>query len=157
MSYSLRPHEPQHARPPCPSPTCGVHPNLCPSSWWCHPAISSSVVPFSSCPQSLPASESFPMSHIFFAIKMILLHIISLHIAYYFILKLYLNQNSGVSIMFNNCPLCRWKREGGGVEKPPFVLFANLSGARIPTMANFKLHWAKTETHVRARAIINTK
>ena len=52
-------------RPPCPSPTPGIHPNSCPSSWWCHPAISSSVVPFSSCPQSLPASESFPMSQLF--------------------------------------------------------------------------------------------
>ena len=65
MSDSLRPHELQHARPPCPSPTPGVHPNSCPLSWWCHPAISSSVVPFSSCPQSLPASESFPMSQLF--------------------------------------------------------------------------------------------
>ena len=55
----------QHARPPCPSPTPGVHSNSCPSSQWCHPAISSSVVPFSSCPQSLPASESFPMSQLF--------------------------------------------------------------------------------------------
>ena len=57
MSDSLQPHELQHARPPCPSPTPGVHPNSCPSSRWCHPAISSSVVPFSSCPQSVPASE----------------------------------------------------------------------------------------------------
>ena len=65
MSDSLQPHESQHARPPCPSPTPGVHPNSCPSSRWCHPAISSSVVPFSSCPQSLPASESFPMSQLF--------------------------------------------------------------------------------------------
>ena len=56
QSDSLRPHESQHARPPCPSPTPGVHSNSCPSSWWCHPATSSSVVPFSSCPQSLPAS-----------------------------------------------------------------------------------------------------
>ena len=56
VSYSLRPHELQHARPSCPSPTPRVHSNSCPSSWWCHPAISSSVVPFSSCPQSLPAS-----------------------------------------------------------------------------------------------------
>ena len=62
---SLRPHEPQHARPPCLSPTPGVHPNPCPSSRWCHPAISSSVVPFSSCPQSLPASGSFQMSQLF--------------------------------------------------------------------------------------------
>ena len=65
VSDSLRPHEPQHTRPPCPSPTPRVHSNSCPSSWWCHPAISSSVVPFSSCPQSLPASESFPMSQLF--------------------------------------------------------------------------------------------
>ena len=65
VSNSLWPHELQHARPPCPPPTPGVHPNSCPSSQWCHPAISSSVVPFSSCPQSLPASESFPMSQIF--------------------------------------------------------------------------------------------
>ena len=65
VSDSLRPHESQHARPPCPTPTPGIHPNSCPSSWWCHPAISSSVVPFSSCPQSLPASESFPMSQLF--------------------------------------------------------------------------------------------
>ena len=57
MSDSLWPHELQHARPPHPSPTPGVHPDSCASSWWCHPAISSSVVPFSSCPQSLPASK----------------------------------------------------------------------------------------------------
>ena len=62
---TLPPHELQHARPPCPSPTPRVHSNSCPSSWWCHPAISSSVIPFSSCPQSLPASESFPMSQHF--------------------------------------------------------------------------------------------
>ena len=65
VSNSLRPHELQQARPPCPSPTPGVHSNSCPSSQWCHPAISSSVVPFSSCPQSLPASESFPTSQLF--------------------------------------------------------------------------------------------
>ena len=64
VSDSLRPHELQHARPPCPSPTAGVYPNSCPSSPWCHPAISSSVVPFSSCPQSLPASESFLVSQV---------------------------------------------------------------------------------------------
>ena len=57
MSDSLRPHELQHAMPPCPSSTPGVHSNSCPSSRWCHPAILSFVVPFSSCPQSLPASE----------------------------------------------------------------------------------------------------
>ena len=65
MSDSLWPHEPQHARPPCPSPTPEVHPNPCPLSLWCHPSISSSVVPFSSCPQSFPASGSFPMSQLF--------------------------------------------------------------------------------------------
>ena len=62
VSNSLRPHEAHHARPPCPSPTPGVHPDSRPLSQWCHPAISSSVIPFSSCPQSLPASEYFPMS-----------------------------------------------------------------------------------------------
>ena len=65
VSDSLRPHESQHARPPCPSPTPRVHSDSRPSSQWCHPAISSSVVPFSSCPRSLPASESFPMSQLF--------------------------------------------------------------------------------------------
>ena len=83
MSDSLQPHEPQHARPPCPSPTPGVYPNPCPLSRWCHlsshlilcrphwvgdaiyPAISSSVVPFSSCPQSFPASGSFQMTQLF--------------------------------------------------------------------------------------------
>ena len=64
VSDSLRLHEPQHTRPPCPSPTLGVHPNPRPLCWWCHPTISSSVVPFSSCPQALPASESFPMSQL---------------------------------------------------------------------------------------------
>ena len=65
MSDSLQPHESQHSRPPSPSPSPRVHSNSRPSSWWCHPAISSSVVPFSSCPQFLPASESFPMSQLF--------------------------------------------------------------------------------------------
>ena len=65
MSDSLQPHEPQRARPPCPSPTPGVHSDSRPSRRWCHPAISSSVIPFSSCPQSLPASESIPMSQLF--------------------------------------------------------------------------------------------
>ena len=65
VSGSLWTHESQHARPPCPSPTPTVYPNSCPSSQWCHPAISSSVVPFFSCPQSFPASGSFPMSQLF--------------------------------------------------------------------------------------------
>ena len=65
VSDSLRPHESQHARPPCPSPTPGVYSNSCPSSRWCQPAISSSVVPFSSFPQSLPASGSFTVSQLF--------------------------------------------------------------------------------------------
>ena len=65
VSNPLWPHELQHTRPPCPSPTPGVHSDSRPLSQWCHPAISSSVVPFSSCPQSLPASKSFPMSQLF--------------------------------------------------------------------------------------------
>ena len=65
MSDSLQPHESQHARPPCLSPTPGVNPNPCPLSQWCHPAMSSSVVPFSSRPESLPALGSFPMSQLF--------------------------------------------------------------------------------------------
>ena len=65
MPDSLHPHEPQHARLPFLSSTPGIHPNSCPLSWWCHPTISSFVVPFSSCPQSFPASESFPMSQLF--------------------------------------------------------------------------------------------
>ena len=65
VSDSLWPNESQHARPPCPSPTPGVHSDSRPSSQWCHPAISSSAIPFSSCPQSLPASECFPMSQLF--------------------------------------------------------------------------------------------
>ena len=64
VSDFLWPHESQHARPPCPSSTPRIYPNSCPSSRWCHPAISSSVIPFSSCPQSLPASKSFPMSQL---------------------------------------------------------------------------------------------
>ena len=65
MSDSLWPHEPQHTRPPCPSPTPGVHPNPCPSSWWYHPTVLSSVVPFSSAPQSFPSSGSFQISQLF--------------------------------------------------------------------------------------------
>ena len=65
VSDSLQPHEPQHARPPCPSPTPGVCLNPCPSSWWYHPTISSSFVPVSLCPQSFPASGSFQMSQLF--------------------------------------------------------------------------------------------
>ena len=65
LSDSLQLHELQHARPPCPSPTPGVHPKRCPFSQWCHPAISSYVVPFSSCPQSFPTSGSFQMSQLF--------------------------------------------------------------------------------------------
>ena len=65
VSDSLQPHETQHARPPCPSPIPGVYPNSCPLSQWCHPTISSSVITFSSCPQSFPASESFQISQLF--------------------------------------------------------------------------------------------
>ena len=72
MSDSLRPHESQHTRPPCPSPTPGVYSNSCPSSRWSHPVISSSIVPFSSCPQSLLASGSFPMSQLFHEVAKLL-------------------------------------------------------------------------------------
>ena len=72
VSDSLQPHESQHARPPCPSQSLRVHSNSCPSCRWCHPAISSSVIPFSSCPQSLPASESFPMSQLFAEVAKVL-------------------------------------------------------------------------------------
>ena len=65
VSYSLRPHEPQHTRLPCPSPAPGAYPNSCPLSRWCHPTISSPVIHFSSCPQSFPASGSFQMSQFF--------------------------------------------------------------------------------------------
>ena len=65
LCLTLQPHEPQHAKPPCPSPTPEVYSNSCPLSWWCHPTISSSVVPFSSCPQSFPASGSFPVGQLF--------------------------------------------------------------------------------------------
>ena len=65
LSASLQPHEPQHARPPCPSRTPRAHPNPCPLCQWCHPTILSSVIPFSSCPQSFPASRSFQMSQLF--------------------------------------------------------------------------------------------
>ena len=65
VSDSLWPHEPQHARPSCPSPTPGFYPDSCPLSWWCHPTISSSFIPFSFCPQPFPASGSFPMSQLF--------------------------------------------------------------------------------------------
>ena len=65
MSDSLRSHESKHSRPPCPSPTPGVYSNSCPLSWWCHPTVSSSVIPFSSCLQSFPASGSFQMSQFF--------------------------------------------------------------------------------------------
>ena len=65
FSRSLRPHGLQHTRPPCPPPTPRVYPNSCPSSRWCHPTISSSVIPFSSCPQSFPTAGSFQMSQLF--------------------------------------------------------------------------------------------
>ena len=65
VSNSLRPHELQHTSPPCPIPTPRAYPNSCPLSWWCHPTISSSVIPFSSCPHSFPASGSFPVSQFF--------------------------------------------------------------------------------------------
>ena len=94
MSDSLRPHKSQHARPPCPSPSLGVHSNSRPSSQWWHPAISFSVVPFSSCPQSLPASESFPMSQLF----------------------AWGGQSTGVSALasFLPIPISKWRYQSGG-------------------------------------------
>ena len=74
MSVSLRPHEPEQARDPGPSPTPGVYSNSCPLSWWCHPTISSSVLPFSYCPQSFPASGSFQMSQLFASLEFQLQH-----------------------------------------------------------------------------------
>ena len=71
VSDSLWPHESQHARPPCPSPSPGIHSNSCPSSRWCHPPILSAVIPFSSCPQSLPASESFQTMY---TLSIVILH-----------------------------------------------------------------------------------
>ena len=79
QSDSLWPHEPQHTRPPCPSPTPRVHPNPCPLSRWCHPTISSSVIPFSSCPQSFPASGPFLMSQLFAYFKVLELQHRSFH------------------------------------------------------------------------------
>ena len=96
VSDSLRPHQSQHARPPCPSPSPGVHSDSWPSSQWCHPAISSSVVPFSSCPQSLPASESFPMSQLFAwggqstgASALIVLFLLFKVILFYYVVRLF--------------------------------------------------------------------
>ena len=100
VSNSFRPHELQHARPPCPSPTPGVHSNSRPSSQWCHPAISSSVVPFSSCSQSLPASESFPMSQLFAW---------GGHIPHYFIANRCRNNGSSDGLYCLGLQnLCRW-------------------------------------------------
>ena len=89
VSDSLWPHESQHARPPCPSSTPRVHSDSRPSSQWCHPAISSSVVPFSSCPQSLPASESFPVSQLF----------------------AWGGQSTGVYVFLNGCIFFIWPRD----------------------------------------------
>ena len=90
MSYSLRPHELQHARPPCPSPTLGVHSDSRPSSQWCHLAISSSVVPFSSCAQSLPASEPFPVSQLL--VKIIFNWGILTYICVFYSVNVYVSQ-----------------------------------------------------------------
>ena len=115
MSDSLRPHEPQHARPPCPSPTPGVHPNPCPLSQWCHPTISSSVVPFS-CPLSFPASASFQMSDL-----------TSLH----FLLRgqnfpLLPNQQQQKRLPFNTTPKWLMTFPGGSVVKEPTCQARNM-------------------------------
>ena len=102
VSDSLLPHELQHTRPPCPSPTLGVHPDSRPSSQWCHPAISSSVIPFSSCPQSLPASESFPMSQLFCIFVLLLVNSLSFMILFIWppSVSFLMNLAKGLSILF---------------------------------------------------------
>ena len=109
---TLRPHESQHARPPCPSPTPGVHSDWRPLSQWWHPAISSSVVPFSSCPQSLPASKSFPMSQLFASKGLVGSKFFSLN---YFCCLLFWFTLSEVTDMkkiwlFHNTKLCCYKQ-----------------------------------------------
>ena len=110
MSDSLWPHETQHTRPPCPSPTPGVHSNPCPLSWWCHPTILSSVIPFS-CPQSFPASGSFQMSQLFISGTKVL-EFNSLDTTSYFFLSFH-QQFSGSSSFLERSqfPLF-WVRQG---------------------------------------------
>ena len=130
MSDSLRPHKSQHARPPCPSPTLGVYSDSRPLSRWCHPAISSSVVPFSSCPQSLPASGSFPMSQLFasggqsywsFSLSIGPSNeypgLISLRIVSLFPLKIYLLYRQTVTLTFSFSLLVqKWDQSTGDKE-----------------------------------------
>ena len=97
VSDSLRPHELQHARPPCPLPTPGVHSDSRPSSRWCHPAISSSVVPFSSCPQSLPASESFQWVSSSHEVAKVLFFLISCNICAHLFPSVFTSFTSGQS------------------------------------------------------------
>ena len=133
VSDSLRPHKSQHARP---SPTPRVYPNLCPLTQWCHPAISSSVVPFSSCPQSLPASGSFPMSQPF----------------------AWGGQNTGVSASASVLPMntqdwCPWEWIGWSPYSPrdsqessptpqfKSINFSALSFLHSPTLTSIHDHW----------------
>ena len=110
MYDSLRPHGMHHVRPPCPSPTPGACSNLCPSNWWCHPTISSSVVPFSSCLQSIPASVSFPMNQLFISGgqsigSSALASVLPMNIQDWFILGwtgLISSQSKGLSRVFSN-------------------------------------------------------
>ena len=116
VSNSLRPHESQHARPPCPSPTPRDHSDSCPLSQWCHPAISSSVVPFSSCPQSLPASESFPMSQ----------------------LIAWGGQSTGVSALASFLPK---KSQGWSPSEWKSINSSALSLLHSPTLTSIHDHW----------------
>ena len=112
MSDSLRPRESQHTRPPCPSPTPRVYSNSCPSSWWCHPAISSSVVPFSSCPQSLPAAGSFPMSilyGIYFSLFFLWLTSLSIRLSVF--IHVALNGKISFFLGLNNIPFIHMKKD----------------------------------------------
>ena len=138
MSDSLWPHELQHARPPCPSPTPRVYSNSCPSSRSCHPTISSSVIPFSSCPQSLPASGSFPMSQLF----------------------AWSGQSIGVSASASVLPMNTqdWSPSGWTVESPcsprdsqessptpqfKSINFSALSFLHSPALTSIHDHWKK--------------
>ena len=139
----LRPHEPQHARPPYPLPTSRVHPNPCPLSQWCHPTISSSVIPFSSCLQSFPASGAFPMSQLFPSDS----------------------QSIGVSALTSVLPMNTqdWSPVGGLIGSPcsprdsqessPTPQFKSMNSSALsflysPTLTSIHDYWKKTWYHL---------
>ena len=124
MSNSLQSHEPQHARPACPSPTPRVDPNSCPLSRWCHPTISSSVVPFSSCPQSFPASGSFQMSQLFASVLLLVMiytfdpynkHVLSAYSALSLLRGFEIQYNQGINPVLRE-PVSG-KRDGHKIQK----------------------------------------